>query len=239
MGEITKLTALVLDAKDYKEKDKLLTLFSAEMGVVNVLIKGVKGSNAKLKSAKEPFCFGEFLVTQRGGFFVVTTVNIIDTFFEITKDYTKYIYGCNILVSDKHVCKIGEINTNLFVLSLKAIKALCYESVKPEYVMIKFLIDLFTLCGYGLDFKRCNSCNGTSIKKYFDFFQGSFVCNNCKSSQSEEVESVVFNALRILSDIDYEKLSNIKLSKGSEKKALKLLLDNFENRFEKALVYLD
>lgn len=239
MSEINKLTAIVLETKDYKEKDKLVTLFSLESGIVNAVMKSVKGSNAKLKSAKEPFCFGEYLISEKKGFNTITSVNILDTFFDLTKDYDKYIYGCNILLSIKNLSNYGEVSKELFITTIKALKMLCYEKVSSDYVMIKFLLDAFIISGYGITYKECNSCGGNSIKKYFDYSIGAFVCNNCKTENSSEIEPAVFNALRIINDMSYEKLSNLKLANGSEKKALDLLYFNYKMRFGKSLTNLD
>ena len=49
----TKVKAIVLGGMDYKEKDKLINLFTLEKGIVTVVFKSVKNPNAKLKSAKE------------------------------------------------------------------------------------------------------------------------------------------------------------------------------------------
>ena len=44
----TKVRAIVLGGIDYKEKDKLINLFTLEHGIVSVVFRGVKASNAKL-----------------------------------------------------------------------------------------------------------------------------------------------------------------------------------------------
>ena len=52
-----KLNALMLRGVDYKDNDKMLTLYSLERGLVSAGIKGVKKAGAKLKFASQPFCF--------------------------------------------------------------------------------------------------------------------------------------------------------------------------------------
>ena len=60
----TKVKAIVLGGIDYKEKDKLVNLFTLEKGIVTVVFKSVKSPNAKLKSAKEMFSFGDFIYVE-------------------------------------------------------------------------------------------------------------------------------------------------------------------------------
>ena len=54
-----KTEAVVLKAIDYKDNDKLLTLFSPSLGKITAGIKGVKKPKAKLAFAAQPFCFAE------------------------------------------------------------------------------------------------------------------------------------------------------------------------------------
>ena len=93
----TKVKALVLGGTNVKEKDKLITLFTLENGKISASMKGVRGDKAKLKSAKEPFCFGDFIIEEGKAGYIITTVDIIDNFFELTKNIDKYYEGCAIL----------------------------------------------------------------------------------------------------------------------------------------------
>ena len=57
-----KTKAIVLGGTNVKEKDRLVDLFTLEQGRKLVSMRGVRGEKAKLKMAKEPFCFGEFVL---------------------------------------------------------------------------------------------------------------------------------------------------------------------------------
>jgi len=61
------LNAITLKTADYGENDKMLTLFSLEKGIVCVGAKGVKRDKARLKFTAEPFCFSEFVITEKSG----------------------------------------------------------------------------------------------------------------------------------------------------------------------------
>lgn len=235
MTELTNVKAIVIDSKNYKEKDKLLTLFTLEKGVIFANLKGVKSLNAKLSMAKEIFCFADYIYSTNGQINTITTASIVETFFDITKDYDRYNCGCNILSIIKTVCNEGEPNKMLFIETLHALKSLAYSNINEQYVLLKFLINTFSISGYDIKFDKCNSCGGEFVKKYFDFSSGGIVCNSCKSYNSVELENVTLSALRLISENSYDKLANIKLAKNSEQKALKLLCENFENKFDKKL----
>ena len=50
-----KTEAIVLHTVDYKDNDKLLTLFSPTLGKITAGIRGVKKPTAKLAFAAQPF----------------------------------------------------------------------------------------------------------------------------------------------------------------------------------------
>ena len=63
-----KTEGLVLRATDYKENDKLLTLFSPTLGKITAGARGVKKPTAKLNFAAQPFAFflQRHLITRLG-----------------------------------------------------------------------------------------------------------------------------------------------------------------------------
>jgi hypothetical protein len=71
-----KVKGIVISSKDYKDNDKLLTLFTLEKGIVFAKIVGVKKPNAKLKAVKELFCFAEFDLARKGDFLTISLESI-------------------------------------------------------------------------------------------------------------------------------------------------------------------
>ena len=82
-----------------------------------IIMKSVKTQKAKMKFAKEPFCFGEFLISLPSK--VITGANIEDSFFELTKDIDKFYIGCAILETVRTIVVSGEKNVELFIETLK------------------------------------------------------------------------------------------------------------------------
>ena len=83
MEEI-KVRGIVIKATDYKDSDKLVTIFSAELGLIKARARGVKKAKAKLAFAVQPFAFIEFLLTEKGGFYTIINATSIDQFFNVT-----------------------------------------------------------------------------------------------------------------------------------------------------------
>lgn len=230
----TKVKAVVLKATDYKEKDKLLTLFSLEQGKIVCTMRGVKSPNAKLKFAKEPFCFGEYIIENTKGNNVVTQVEVIDNFFELTQNLDKLYEGCAMLDVVNKLSAENNQDAGLFIELIKALKCLTYENVRKYYVFDKFLLKVFKNCGYYFLSNKCSSCGyDLSDRRYFNLDIGEFVCANCRTNLCMEVSTPCFSALKLLENTDYDKLKNLRLGGDAERLVYNLLDKNFEWRFGK------
>ena len=75
-----KVNAIVIRAVDYKDNDRILTLYSLEKGKITAGIKGVKKAGAKLKFASEPFCFAEYILAEKNGRYTVTGASYYEIF---------------------------------------------------------------------------------------------------------------------------------------------------------------
>ena len=90
--EELKIKGVVIKAIDYKDSDKLVTIFSAEKGLIKARVRGVKKDKAKLAFAVQPFAFVEYLMSERNGFYTVINASSIDQFFGITADFDSYLF---------------------------------------------------------------------------------------------------------------------------------------------------
>ncbi len=234
----TKVKAVVLKTADYKEKDKLITLFTLEQGKIFCSMRGVKSPTAKLKFAKEPFCFGEFILENTKGNNIVTQVQIIENFFEITKDIDKFYEGCAILdVVNKLSSETPD--PQLFIELIKALKCLSFENPRKYYVFDKFMLNIFKNSGYYFLSQKCPVCSyPLDDNRYFNLEVGEFVCTNCKTNLCIKVSNAGYSGLKFLDRTDYSNLKNLKLGGEAEVEIYNLLDKNFEWRFNKRFVQI-
>lgn len=229
-----KIKAIVIKSTDRKEKDANLLLFSIEQGKVWATLKGVKSPNAKMKLAQNQFCFGEFVLEQTKGGVIVTGFELVESFHEISADVDKYFEGSAILDA---ICDLDfqdEMErAQVFVLTVKALQAICFDKVRPRYVLCKFLIEIFKIYGFPFFSDRCTVCGNKAFDQlYVNFESGALVCAACKSITSQELPVAAYAALKVLSSTDLAKLSTVKLAQNSEMTLLKVLAKNFEERFD-------
>lgn len=223
-----KFKGIVLAKKDYKDADSIITVLTVEEGPVDIQLKGVKKPKAKMKYAKEVFSFGVFDVVKNKSFYILTSCEIIDNFYDISQNPEKYLEACCLVSIAKSVATKNEQNLKLFFDLADALKTLCYENVGQKITLAKFLMNVFEMAGYKINFSVCSNCGMQYAgKKYYT--NGEIVCMACATPYALPISEGLFANLRILSNTETEKIKNIKLANIDE--VLKFLGLYFEEKF--------
>lgn len=191
-----KLTGLVLSKIDYGENDRIVKIFTLEKGAVSATMKGVKKAGAKLKFASEPFCFAEFLFTERAGRRTVTGATLNDSFYPLREDITRFFAAGAALEFIRCFAKENITSPNLFFCAIDCLKEMAYGDKTPRYTLCKFLLTALKITGYALNTNGCVSCGGKlSGRVFFNPFSGGFLCGNCVNGEGREINAVTYSAL--------------------------------------------
>ena len=225
--EEVRVKGIVLASVDHKEKDKLLTIFSVELGKINGILRGVKAPKSKLKYASQPFCFASFELVKQGEYYLVTQVDLIDSFYDLTCDYDKFQKGSSMLKVCSKVLRKGIVNPRLFITLINSLKVLTYEKFSEHFVVCKFILDFLKAIGYGLNLDKCIYC-GKELENfaYFNNKTGDIYCSKCNNSEYLKLEEMDFVVLRQLDRIEIDDLSLLNPNQDTIIKLFNLL--NYE-----------
>lgn len=219
-----KVNALVLKSTEYKENDRILTLFTLERGIICANIRGVKKADAKLKFAAQPFCFAEYVLAEKSGRFTVTQASLHDSFYELSFDLTAYYAAYAML---EYVCAFlpeGEADGELFDLTVNGLKTLCYFGGDKRVVLAKYLLDALSLSGFGFNPEQCRECgNEISGKVYLDGKSGCCLCGDCAKAGDIEFNISTYEFIKKVYLKTAENITELKGELGTVKKTLKLL----------------
>ncbi|MDD3831837.1 MAG: DNA repair protein RecO [Clostridia bacterium] len=207
-----KRQAIVLKSVDFQENDKLLWLYTLEEGRITAIAKGVKKAGAKLKYASQPFCFGEFMLTNSKGRNILTGCSQVESFYELRSNINCYYAGCIMLDTVSTLVQENQPNSPLFLSLLKHLQQLLSGDIDNDTLIIKFLLTFLQLEGYGLSFDKCNICQNTSFTKlYLDYSAGGVVCVNCRSNSATVLAPITQSTLDIIQKMDLDHISRVKI----------------------------
>ena len=213
-----KTDAIVVKSADYKDNDKLLTLFTADRGILRATIRGVKKPNSKLNFAAQPFALCEYVLVEKGGFYTVKSAYMHDGFYPLRTDVVSF-YAANAAMS---VCLAtlpdGAENKTLFIALCQALRELAYSDLDRAETLVSFLLTAASEHGYAVDLDGCGVCGGEiGENPRFDFSLGCFTCPTCGGG--ERASESTYHVLRKCAGLDFDE----RKTAGGRKRALRLM----------------
>ncbi len=138
--------AIVIRSVEYKDSDKILTLFSPDSGKISACAKGVRKKDSKLKSAAQIFNYGSYELTHEGG--TVTGCLTKESFFKVTEDSACfYAAGAGAWIMARDETSLGGSYGRLFGCFLKFLTALKLGAC-PYFSLALFMYEIGEINGF-------------------------------------------------------------------------------------------
>lgn len=195
------MQALALKSVDYKDNDKMLSLYTLEKGLIGAGVKGVKKAGAKLTFCTQPFCFAEYVVSVKNDRMTVISATETESFYKLRLDIKTFYAASSIT---EYLLKCTQENLadeKMFILALNCLKQLNFAEKSPTFVLASFLYQALKLSGYGISADVCKGCFKESDKftrAFFDFEEGSLYCEKCATFGMREILPLTAKALTSL-----------------------------------------
>ena len=226
-----KTEAIVLQSIDYKDNDKLLTLFSPALGKITVGARGVKKPKAKLSFAAQPFCFAEYVLASKGGRYTLTGAYLYESFFSLRCDVVRFYAACAMAELCLAILYGSESYESMFVGLIEGLKSLALLEEDPAEAVSAFALIALRESGYPIDLGFFEECDGEIGERiWFDFADGKFTSFE-RCTQGERASLSTYHVLRKCAGLTYDESA---LS-GGRKRALRLLKAYLSEKVEGGL----
>lgn len=205
-----KTQAINLKTYNLGEADKIVVMYSRDMGIIRCVAKGIKKPASKLGGRMELFTSNKLLIAKGKNLDVVCQAEIIDSFKGIRRNMTNLAYAmyCGELVGTfglEHDTNSGKIYDALFE-ALKNI-SLAKDLSEALWAAIRFKLIFMDLLGYAVELNHCVKCNDlVKIGNYtFSPEAGGIVCKNCTGSikGTVEIDNDILNIFKDAANYDF------------------------------------
>ena len=175
--------AIVLRRADYRDYDRMVTLFSPEHGRIDAIARGCRRPKSALVSAAEVFCAGQYTLNMSGDRQSITQCEIKDSYYDLRFDYERLIHGMYYLSLADAAALPEQEAPEIFTLLLKALAHLCYSQLPAALLTASFEMRYMPLMGYRPQMDRCVLCGAPVCgDARFDEERGGVVCAQCRSA---------------------------------------------------------
>ena len=228
--------ALVIRSREFGESDRVLTLFSRELGKLQAVAKGVRKPKSKQRAGSQLFTYGDFLIHKGKNLDTVNQCSPKESFPYLWSDLERlFSASCIAELLDVSTTS-AQSNPGVFRLTLTGFFLL--ETVDPDLVLGAYTLRLMDLLGYRPCLGECAGCGadvgGESL--FFSPEAGGTVCEGCRETYSGrriQAGSVAF--MRQLLQADFAKIHRLRWNETMRQEIIKTLRQFAEHKFERPL----
>ncbi|MGE5389671.1 MAG: DNA repair protein RecO [Deltaproteobacteria bacterium] len=223
--------SIILKTIDYRDADKLVTLFSEKQGKIRAVARGVKKPASSLRVCLQPFCHSHLYLSGGKELENITQGKLIDFFPNIREDIDltlQVLYLMELL--DKSLMDHMPLPA-LYSVTLEVLEYLDTHGWNPLAIRY-FEASLLKYLGYQPLLDRCVNCGSQGGKlQSFNLVRGGVMCPGCSEILSSDFDfsGEALSILRLISNSDINTMHRIKASEGA--------LKNLEFFLEKYLEY--
>jgi DNA repair protein RecO (recombination protein O) len=178
--------AVVLRHSDWGEADRLLSLFTRDLGKVRAIAKGVRKMRSRKAGHLEPFTRVNLLLARGRDLLIVTQADTISAYLPLREDLVRIGYAAYVVeLLDRFTYDEGE-NRALYRLLTDTLSRLEKES-DPSLAVRYYEIRLLDLLGYRPKLFTCAGCDSEiqPVDQFFSVSQGGVLCPNCALNFSD------------------------------------------------------
>lgn len=197
----TERTAIVLRYANYRDNDRMLTLFSPTQGRIEALARGCRKPRSPILNASEMFALGDFELYQKGAHLTVISANLIETFYPLRQDFDRLAVGTYLLGVAEAFIQPGVPAQELFMLLLHTLSRLTFSDQPWRPLVAGFLLHLSASEGFKPRLMHCVHCGkrlAETESTWFDLGECGLVCRECHGQSHTPVSAAQANWMRIM-----------------------------------------
>ncbi len=181
----TEVKGLVIRTVDLKESDRLITIFTDELGIVSAMAKGARSLKSRQMSSTMQFCYSSFVLYKKGESYWIKESSLIESFFGLRNSIEGLALAAYIadVLND---ITVAESERDLLRLSLNSLYAISEEKYPLDKIKAAFEIRAAAIIGFMPDALACNICGERSGDFIFNIMGGYITCFSCRDKAEKE-----------------------------------------------------
>jgi len=194
-----RVDAVVLRHSDFGEADRLLTLYTRQLGKMRVIAKGARKIASRKAGHIEPFTHVKMQLSKGRDMFILTQADTVDAYLPLREDLILTSQASYVMeLLDRFTYEDETGNPSTFRLLTETLSRLASKSA-PWLVIRYYEMRLLDHVGFRPQLFECANC-GREIKaedQFFSFRAGGVICPRCGQGL-KHVHNISVEALKYL-----------------------------------------
>ena len=212
---LRRVEAVVISHNEFGEADRLLMLYTREMGKIRTLAKGIRKTHSRKAGHLEPFTCADVLVAKGASFWIISQAETVKEYARIKEDLVKTGLAAYALELLERFTLEEEANAALYRLIKDTLERI-HEETDPFSAIRHYELRLLEQVGYRPELFHCVQCRKEiqAEDQFFSAQHGGVVCPRCAplTSQLRPVSMPALKYLRHFQRSEYEQSRQVKIS---------------------------
>src|SRR5512142_3120579 len=176
-----RVEAVILRHRDYVEADRMLTLYTAQLGKTRALVKGARKITSRKAGHLEPFTHVKLQLAKGRDLPLVTQADTIDAYLPLRENLVLTSQASYVLeLLDRFTYEDGSENSAIFRLLTETLGRLS-SGDDPWIVTRYYEMRLLDYLGFRPQLFECANCRREILPEdqFFSFAAGGVICPTC------------------------------------------------------------
>jgi DNA repair protein RecO (recombination protein O) len=193
--------AVVLRRRDFREADRILTVFTPNYGKLELIAKGIRKTTSRKAGHLELFGHTSLLVAQARTWDIITEAVSVESFGDLRSDLDKIgqaSYLCELIDAFTESGDESQPMWELLMIGLGELDA-ATPQVDRELLLRWFELQILSLAGFQPQLFQCLGCDAElePVTNYISLLEGGIVCPKCSQGR-QELEPIDVDVLKVL-----------------------------------------
>jgi DNA repair protein RecO (recombination protein O) len=221
---------IVLKVTGHGESDKIVTLYSPDIGRATAIAKGAKRSKKRFVNKLEEFSLLDIIYRppRNGSLLFLSEADLVNPFLSLRAIHTRYItavLACELII---RFTSERDPDPELFALLLWLLDSVNKGS-PPLQTAALFHLRLLTAGGYQPNLSSCSSCQhpvNNSRSFALQPANGALVCSRCNAHVQSSNFSLSLQTIKFLQtaqQLDLQRLTRLQMPDAAARETLQVL----------------
>lgn len=148
MRDFITVCGMILETGPVSDYDRRLVILTKERGKITVFARGARRQGNKWMAATNPFCFGNFKVSEGKSAYNLIDAEILNYFEELRTDFEGAYLGMYFLELASYYTRENNDEVNMLKLLYQSIRAVVKESLDNN--LVRQIVEIKVLCINGI-----------------------------------------------------------------------------------------
>ncbi len=215
---VIKIRGIVLKEIENGENSKQIVVLAKGIGKVLLSARGARKPKSKFLAGTQLFCCCDFLVYEGRGFYSITQIDLIESFYDLRTDVEKLAHCIYLLELLERTCLAGMEQDETLELLFRTLRMMEHKDANPRLLARIFELKYLQIFGLMPEMEGCTVC-GEELgeKAYFSAQAGNMACERHRIGTMSEVSAGARKAMLYVFEHEIRHIFGFRVSEGVQK----------------------